>query len=95
MYKKLIHDKAASRCTAIHAEEKAIINAGLTNLEGCSMYVTTFPCFNCAQKILEVGIENLYYVESYPDVDSVNLFEAAKQLGGRIKIQKFEGVKLI
>lgn len=93
VYRELVQDRAISRCTALHAEEKAIINTGLTDLKGCTLYVTTFPCFNCAQKILQVGIERLYYVESYPDIDSVKLFDTANKLGSRITIQKFEGVK--
>jgi len=93
VYRELVQDRAISRCTALHAEEKVIINTGSTDLKGCTLYVTTFPCFNCAQKILELGIERVYYVESYPDIDSVKLFDTANRLGSRITIQKFEGVK--
>ena len=93
IYKEIVRDKALSRCTALHAEEKAIINAHSPNLNGCALYVTTFPCFNCAQKILHVGIQWLYYVESYPDIDSIKLFDAAQKMGKKIRIQKFEGVK--
>lgn len=94
IYRKIVRDRALSRCTALHAEEKAIINAHVTDLNGCSLYVTTFPCFNCAQKILDVGIQTVYYVESYPDVDSVKLFDTAnRKRRGTIRTQKFEGVK--
>lgn len=93
IYREIVRDRALSRCTALHAEEKAIINAHATNLDGCTLYVTTFPCFNCAQKILDVGIRTVYYVESYPDIDSVKLFDAAKKIGKTINMQKFEGVK--
>jgi deoxycytidylate deaminase len=93
IYREIVRDRALSRCTALHAEEKAIINAHTTDLNGCTLYVTTFPCFNCAQKMLDVGIRTVYYVESYPDIDSVKLFNAAKKIGKTINIQKFEGVK--
>jgi deoxycytidylate deaminase/adenylate kinase family enzyme len=95
LYKKYIRDRALSKCTALHAEERAIINAGSKNLKGCTLYVTTFPCFSCAQKILDVGIKTIYYVESYPDLDSVNLLESARYPDGTraVSLQKFEGVK--
>jgi len=81
-----------SKCTALHAEEMAILNAGRSSLEGCTIYTTTFPCFTCAQKILYAGIKRIVYVESYPDMDSVALFEKAKEAHG-LTLTKFEGVK--
>lgn len=81
IYRQIVRDRAISRCTALHAEEKAIINAPPMSLEGSTLYVTTFPCFNCAQKILDVGIQAVYYVESYPDVDSIYLFKHAQKNG--------------
>jgi len=88
IYRRIIRDRAISRCTALHAEERAIINAGARNLHGCTLYVTAFPCFNCARKILDVEIKTVWYAESYPDEDALNLFERAP-----IILQKFEGVK--
>jgi dCMP deaminase len=88
LYRRIIRDRALSRCSALHAEERVIINAGARNLRGCTLYVTAFPCFNCARKILDVGIKTVWYAESYPDTDAINLFERAP-----ITLQKFEGVK--
>lgn len=93
IYHEIVRDRALGRCTALHAEEKAIMNAHYIDLAGCTLYVTTFPCFTCAQKILDAGIETICYVESYPDVDSIKLFETAKKEGRDIMIDKFEGVK--
>lgn len=87
VYREFVKDKAMSRCTALHAEEQAIINAR-RNLKGCTMYVTTFPCFTCAQKILDVGIKTIYYTESYTDEDSVDLLNKAQ-----VNLMKFNGVK--
>jgi len=89
----VVRDKALNRCTFLHAEEKAIINAHSADLTGCTLYLTTFPCFICALKILDAGIENICYVESYPDIDSIKLFETARNEGSKISIYKFEGVK--
>ena len=89
IYRMIVRDRALSRCSALHAEERAIINVGGRNLNNCTLYVTTFPCFTCAHKILDVGIKTIWYVESYPDIDSLNVFERAKT----VTLQKFEGVK--
>lgn len=89
IYRMIVADRALSRCSALHAEERAIIDAGRKNLNNCTLYVTTFPCFNCARKILDVGISDIWYVESYPDADSLNVFERA----GTVSLQPFEGVK--
>lgn len=89
IYRMIVRDRALSRCSALHAEERAIINAGGKNLNNCKMYVTTFPYFNCARKILDVGISAIWYVESYPDTDSLHVFERADT----VTLQSFEGVK--
>jgi deoxycytidylate deaminase len=86
-------DRAMSLCTALHAEEMAILNASGRNLKGCLMYTTTFPCFTCAQKIVNVGIGKVVYVESYPDLHSVQLFDKLKDTEQRVTTTKFEGIK--
>ncbi len=85
----IVPDRALGRCSALHAEERAIIDSGRKNLMGCTLYVTAFPCFTCTQKILDVGINTIWYCESYPDVDGLRAFEKA----GTVSLQKFEGVK--
>ena len=52
------------------------------------MYVNTFPCFQCARYIKDVGIAKIVYVEAYPVKESRDFFE---QNG--IQIESFEGFK--
>jgi deoxycytidylate deaminase len=85
---KKMGNKIMSKCTALHAEEKAILNIGSRNINGCTLYTTTFPCFTCAQKIVYSKIGSVVFVEPYPDADSVTLLADAG-----ISIRKFEGVK--
>jgi deoxycytidylate deaminase len=93
VYKKIISDRAIGRCMSLHAEEEALANTQGQDLSSCVLYVTTFPCFHCTQKILDAGISRFCYVESYPDLDAVKLFALSKQRGKDVKIQQFEGVK--
>lgn len=66
--------------TAIHAEAGAIANAARKGipLQGASIYVTTFPCPNCARSIIEAGIKTVYYCETYSKMDAIEIFAAAK-----------------
>lgn len=44
----------------VHAELNAILNA-TTSLHGCTMYVSLFPCNECAKAIIQAGITTLVY----------------------------------
>lgn len=88
----LVPDRAMSRCTALHAEARAIMSVDPARLAGSSLYSTTFPCFSCAQKIVHVGIREITYSEPYADSDAVRLINDAKQNGKKIETFWFEGV---
>lgn len=47
----------------IHAECNAVARAAKrgVSLDGCTMYVTHFPCLNCAKTIIAAGIRELFY----------------------------------
>ena len=38
------------------------------------MYVTTFPCHNCAKHIIAAGIKDVYYIEPYPKSKAVEFY---------------------
>jgi deoxycytidylate deaminase len=53
---------------AVHAEMDAIISlarSGKIGLVGSTMYVTTYPCHNCAKHIIDAGICRIVFVEPY------------------------------
>ena len=55
-----------------HAELNAILNNRGGNLSGCKIYVTLFPCNECAKAIIQTGItEIIYYEDKYADTDGV------------------------
>jgi deoxycytidylate deaminase len=51
----------------VHAEMSAICDAARIgrSLRGSTLYVTTFPCHNCAKHILASGIKRVVFVEPY------------------------------
>lgn len=80
-------DRAMSWCTAVHAEDRAIWAAG-ERARGCTLYTTTHPCFQCAEKLTNAGIREVCFTETYPDELSVDRLELAG-----IKTRQFEGVR--
>jgi deoxycytidylate deaminase len=81
-------DRAMRWCTALHAEERALINAGDRDLSKATLYSTTFPCQLCAEKIIHAGIREVVYVEAYPDAHGLVLFREAS-----VSAHRFEGVR--
>lgn len=62
--------------TALHAEAGIVSEAAKqgVSLEGTSIYVTTFPCPNCAKLIVASGIKKVFYNEGYSLLDAEKLF---------------------
>ena len=55
-----------------HSELNAILNYRGGSLEGSKLYVTLFPCNECAKAIIQAGIQTIIYKEDkYPDSPSV------------------------
>ena len=53
---------------AVHAEMAAILDAARRGQSVCgaTMYITTFPCHNCAKHIVGAGLEEVVYIAPYP-----------------------------
>ena len=55
-----------------HSELNAILNYRGGSLEGSKLYVTLFPCNECAKAIIQAGIKTVIYKEDkYPESPSV------------------------
>ncbi|HEX8643707.1 MAG TPA: deaminase [Allosphingosinicella sp.] len=61
----------------VHAEVAAIIDAARrgVRIDGGSLFVTTFPCHNCAKHIIAAGIRKVIYLEPYPKSRAGTLYE--------------------
>lgn len=47
----------------VHAELNAILNSSSFCLKGCRLFVTLFPCNECAKAIIQSGIKEVYYLD--------------------------------
>ena len=73
-----------------HAEFNAILNARCS-LEGGRIYVTLFPCNECAKAIIQSGIkEVIYYDDKYNNLPSARASKRMFDLAG-VKYRKFDG----
>lgn len=59
-------DREMKLLKTLHAEENAILFAK-RDLSGCDIWVTHFPCPNCAAKIIQTGIAHVYCPEQSED----------------------------
>ena len=61
-----------------HAELNAILNYTGNKLKGARVYVSLFPCNECAKAIIQAGIKEIIYLsDKYADSESVR---ASKRL---------------
>jgi dCMP deaminase len=61
----------------VHAEANAILNS-TTSLKNSTLYVTLFPCNECAKLIIQSGIKEIVYIsEKFSKVDQL---EASKRM---------------
>ena len=67
----------------VHSELNAILNYRGGRLDGAKMYVTLFPCNECAKAIIQSGIRELIYdQDKYADTVSVLASKRMLQAAG-------------
>lgn len=66
-------------CSAVHSEAKCIAEAAKDgkSLKGSSIYVTTFPCPNCAKLIALSGIKKCFYNQGWANFDGERVLKGA------------------
>ena len=64
-------------CRGVHAEQNAVIQAAYfgVSIDGSTIYTTTFPCSMCAKILINAGVREIVYSESYVDDLSKKLFD--------------------
>ncbi len=77
-------------CLCIHAEENALLEAGRDRVgEGGVLYCNTCPCLTCSIKIVQVGIQEVVFNQSYyMDTEAAKLFQQAG-----VKLRQFSPPK--
>lgn len=62
-----------------HAEMAALSDAARLgrSVQGATIFVTTYPCHNCAKHLIAAGIRRIVYIEPYPKSRAINLHDDA------------------
>lgn len=77
----------------VHAELNAILNS-TSNLKGTKIYVSLFPCNECAKAIIQSGIKEVVYEsDKYGDTDSAKISRKMLQSAG-IQVRQVEPVEV-
>lgn len=84
----------------VHAEMAAVTEAARRGvaLEGHSIYVTTFPCHECARHLIASGLRRVVYVDPYPKSMAAQLYsdsmvvEGEGPETGRTRFEPFLGI---
>jgi dCMP deaminase len=77
----------------VHAELNAVLNARGKNLAGSKLYVSLFPCHECAKAIIQSGVSEVVYLSdkyngTVSDITSKRMLAAAG-----IKLTKLKPTK--
>lgn len=62
------HAMLRNHCVrTVHAEVNAIAQAAKfgNSVDGCDIYITAFPCWDCAKLMASCGIRNVFYLRDY------------------------------
>ena len=67
-------------CRGVHAEQNAVIQAAYfgISIDGATIYTTTYPCSMCSKILINAGIKEVVYADSYTDDLSRMLFDETK-----------------
>ena len=79
-----------NHCIAtIHAEDNAILQCAKRGVccDESKIYVTHFPCWNCFNKLISVGIREIIYKDDYKNDENV----VKLSISQNIKIRKYFG----
>jgi deoxycytidylate deaminase len=82
-----------------HAEMAALLDAAMrgTSVLGCTLYVTTFPCHECARHVVWSGIKRVVFIEPYPKSLVDELYRDSIDIDGtggmtRVPFETFVGL---
>lgn len=78
----------------VHAELNAILNSA-RSVSGCTIYVSLFPCNECAKAIIQSGIKRIVYEsDKYADTETTIASKKMLQAAGIELVQLENTIKL-
>ena len=78
----------------VHAEPNAILNA-TSSLNGCTIYVTLFPCCECAKLIIQSGIKEIVYISDKNACDETTIASKRLFAAAGVNLRQFREMDII
>ena len=78
----------------VHAEPNAILNSS-NKLDNATLYVTLFPCNECAKLIIQSGIKEIVYVSDKYNGSNDNVASKRMLAAAGVKCRQMENVEVI
>lgn len=101
-FQKLLKKSLVSDITEFgrmtHAEMSALMDAVRLgrSVNGSTIYVTTYPCHNCAKHLIASGVKRIVYIEPYPKSRAMALHDDAitvdQQSVDKVILSHFHGI---
>ena len=77
----------------VHAEPNAILNS-TTKLDDATLYVTLFPCNECAKLIIQSGIKEIVYISDKYDGTNENKASKAMLQAAGVRWRQMRDIEL-
>ena len=73
----------------IHAELNCILKAAKegVSVEGATMYITLSPCLHCSAMMIQAGIKECCFIETYRDTSGLDLLKQAGIITRQVQLQ--------
>lgn len=78
----------------VHAEPNAILNS-TTKLDDATLYVTLFPCNECAKLIIQSGIKEIVYISDKYSGNNDNIASKKMLNAAGIKCRKIDDFEVL
>lgn len=79
----------------VHSELNAILNYKGESLKGTTLYVTLFPCNECAKAIIQSGIKRVIYLEKRENQSTKISFDMMSRAGIQINTYQRTGREVL
>lgn len=73
-----------------HSELNAILNYRGGSLDGTKLYVTLFPCNECAKALIQAGIAEIVYADDKYDKTPTNLASKRMLKASGVKLTRYQ-----
>ena len=77
----------------VHAELNAVLNASGKNLAGSKIYVSLFPCHECAKAIIQSGVKEVVYLSDKYNGTASDIASKRMLAAAGVKLTKLKPTK--